>query len=84
MMMHFNQPKNWPVWIVAIRPTFKMGNVQKLCVWVPHILGENNKNQRVNTSTSLPAHRRLARQQHQLAKNGAFASTSRTERIEPP
>jgi hypothetical protein len=39
-----------------------MGKVQKLGVWVPHILTQDNKNQRVATCASLLARHRLARQ----------------------
>jgi hypothetical protein len=41
-----------------------MGKVQKLGVWVPQILTQDNKNQCVAICASLLAHHRLARQQH--------------------
>jgi histone-lysine N-methyltransferase SETMAR len=42
-----------------------MGEVQKLGVWVLHILTQDNKNQCVATCASLLSCHRLARQQHQ-------------------
>jgi hypothetical protein len=42
-----------------------MGKVQKLGVWVPHILTQDNKKQRVAICASLVTRRRLYRQQHQ-------------------
>jgi hypothetical protein len=43
-----------------VRHQQSMGKVQKVGVWVPHILTPDNKNQRVAICASL-----LARQQHQ-------------------
>ena len=47
-----------------VRHLHSMGKVQKLGVWVPYVLSENNKNQRVTICASLLARHRLARQQH--------------------
>jgi histone-lysine N-methyltransferase SETMAR len=42
-----------------------MGKVQKLGVWVPHVLTQHNNNQRVTICASLLTRQRLARQQHE-------------------
>jgi hypothetical protein len=41
------------------------GKVQKLGVWVPNILTQDDKNERVAICASLLTHHHLARQQHQ-------------------
>ena len=48
-----------------VRHLKSMGKVQKLGSWVPHVLNENSKNQRVSISASLLARHHSARQQHQ-------------------
>ena len=65
-MIHVSLLKNWhELWPFHHRAKFAFNGLKKLCVWVPHALSQNHKNQWVAICASLLAHHRLAREQHQ-------------------
>ena len=47
-----------------MRHLYSMEEIQKSCVWVPHSLSQNHKNQGITISAFLLTSHRLAREQH--------------------